>query len=83
MIVFAVTPRVRKTSHKYGIELPTSVKHAFEIDRKNGNTLWKDALLKEMGNVCVAFEILGPGMKASPGTEDRFYSKSMLGQGWA
>jgi hypothetical protein len=32
VIVSAVTTRVRKTSHKYGIELPTSVKHAIEID---------------------------------------------------
>jgi hypothetical protein len=67
VIVSAVTSRVRKTSHKYGIELPTSVKHAIKINRINGNTLWQDALLKEMGSVCVAFEILGPGMKAPPG----------------
>ena len=39
VIESAVTSRVRKTSHKYGIELPTSVKHAFEIDQKIGNTL--------------------------------------------
>ncbi len=39
LILSAVTSRVRKTSHKYGIELPTSVKHAFEIDQKIGNTL--------------------------------------------
>ena len=32
LIVSAVTTRVRKTRHKYGIELPTSVKHAIEID---------------------------------------------------
>ncbi len=38
-----------------------------EINCKNGNTLWQDALFKEMGNVCVAFEIFGPGMKAPPG----------------
>jgi hypothetical protein len=34
---------------------------------KNGNTLWQDALSKEMGNVYVAFEILGRDMKAPPG----------------
>ncbi len=59
--------RVQKTSHRYGIELPTSVKHATEIDHKNGNTLWQDALSKQMGNVCIAFEILGPDMNAPPG----------------
>ncbi len=32
VIVSAVITRVRKTSYKYGIELPTSVKHAIGID---------------------------------------------------
>ncbi len=67
VIVSAVNSRVRKTSCKYGIELPTSIKHAIEINCTNGNTLWQDSLSKEMGNVCVAFEILGPGMKAPSG----------------
>jgi len=49
-----------------GIEVPTSVKHAIEIDRKNKNTFWADALKKEMGNVCVAFEILGQNAKSTP-----------------
>jgi len=94
VIVSAVNSRVRKISHKYGIELPTSVKHAIEIDRKNGNTLWQDALSKEMGNVCVAFEILGPNMKAPLGWHKAsghlvfdvkmdFTKKRALGQGWA
>jgi hypothetical protein len=38
-----------------------------EIDCKNGNTLWQDALAREMGNVCIAFEILGPNTKAPLG----------------
>ncbi len=67
VIVAAVNSRVRKTSHKFGIEVPTSVRHAINNDCKNGNTLWQDALAKEMGNVCVAFEVLGPGVRALPG----------------
>jgi hypothetical protein len=67
VIFSAMNSRIQKTSHKYGIEPPTSVKHAIKIDCKNGNTLWQDALSKEMGNVCIAFEILGPVMKAPPG----------------
>ncbi len=43
VIVSAVNSRVQKTSTKYGIELPGSVKNAIEVDRKNGNTFWKDA----------------------------------------
>ncbi len=66
VIVSAVNSRVQKTSHKYGIEHPTSVKHAIEINHRNGNTLWQDALSKGLGNVCIAFEILGPGMKVPP-----------------
>jgi hypothetical protein len=53
VIVSAINSRVKQTSHKYGIEVPTSVKHAIEIDRKNKNSFWADALMKEMGNVCV------------------------------
>ena len=37
-------PRYLKRSHKFGIEVPTSVKDALELDRKNGNTFWADAI---------------------------------------
>jgi hypothetical protein len=67
VIVLAVNSRVQKTSHKYGIELPSLVKNAIEIDCKHGNNFWHDALAKEMGNVCIAFEILGSNAKAPPG----------------
>ena len=63
VIVSAVSTRVRKCSHKYGIEVPCSVKEALDFDCKNGNTFWADDLTKKMGNVCVAFEILGPNDK--------------------
>ena len=66
-IISAMKMRLRKTTHKYGIEIPTSVNHAMEIDRKNGNTMWKDALAHEMFNVGVAFEILEEGQAAPPG----------------
>jgi hypothetical protein len=49
VIVSAVNSQVCETSHKHGIELPSSVENAFEIDRKNFNTLWQNALAKEMG----------------------------------
>ena len=63
----AVSLRVRKCSHKYGIEIPTSITHAKRIDQKNGNTFWTDAILKEMKNVGIAFTILVLGKKAPPG----------------
>jgi hypothetical protein len=67
VILSKVKARIRKTTHKYGIELPTSVKHSLEIDSKNGNTHWKDALAKEMTEVGVAFEVLDDGVKAPIG----------------
>jgi hypothetical protein len=43
------------------------VKNAQELDRKNGNTFWMDALAKEMTNLMIAFEIQEGGRKAPPG----------------
>jgi hypothetical protein len=40
-----------KRTHKFGIELPHSVKEAFEIDRRNGNNFWREAIEKEMSKI--------------------------------
>ena len=37
-ILAALKKSIRKTTHKYGIEIPTSVKHTFELDRKMETT---------------------------------------------
>ena len=58
---------MRRATHKYGIEIPTSIAHAKELDRKNGNTLWQDALAKEMTNISIAFDIQDHGVKPPPG----------------
>ena len=44
-----------RTTHKFGIKLPKSVKEALAIDDATGTTLWRDALNKEMSRVRVAF----------------------------
>lgn len=66
-ILSAVKARFKKKTHKYGIEIPTSVEYARRLDEVNGNTLWMDALRKEMFNVGVAFEILDDGAPAAQG----------------
>ena len=38
-------------THKYGIEIPKNVKRAKEIDQFNHNTLWWDAIMRDMRNV--------------------------------
>jgi uncharacterized protein YxjI len=57
-IVAAVNKRFLKRTHKFGIELPRDVLHAIEIDGKNQDTQWQDAIAKEMKNVRIAFKIL-------------------------
>ena len=50
--------RYLKRTHKFGIEVPKTVAEAHDLDRKNGNTLWMDAIAKEMREVRKAFEII-------------------------
>ena len=43
-------------THKFGIRVPKSVDEARRLDTENGDTLWWDAICKEMKNVRIAFE---------------------------
>jgi hypothetical protein len=43
-------------THKFGLRIPKSVAEAQAIDAENGDTLWWDAIMKEMRNVRPAFE---------------------------
>jgi hypothetical protein len=56
-----------KWTHKFGIELPKTIKEALELDKKNGNTFWADAIAKEMKHVRVAFKILLAGQSVPIG----------------
>jgi hypothetical protein len=55
-IIKKVKSRYWKRTHKYGIELPHSVKEALRIDQITQTTFWQDAIEKEMRNVLMAFE---------------------------
>ena len=66
-IIASVNFRTRKETHKYGIEIPTSINHAEEIDRRNKNTFWKYAINLEMSNIGVAIKILDTGYTPPPG----------------
>ncbi len=59
------TTRYLKRAHKFGIKVPKTVKEALALDRKNGNTLWADAIGKEMKEV--RFNILPDGRSAPIG----------------
>ena len=60
-------PRYLKQNHKFGIEIPTSVKDALEIDKKKGNIYWADAIAAKMKNVRASFKILPDGTRAPNG----------------
>ena len=44
VILSAVNSRLRQTTHKYGIGIPTSIVHGELIDARNKNHFWRDAL---------------------------------------
>ena len=46
--------RYQQKNHKFGIELPKAEKQALALDAKTDNTLWADAMSKELENVRVA-----------------------------
>ncbi len=61
------TIRYLKRTRKFGIEVPKTVKETLALDRKNGNTLWPDAITKGMREVRIAFNILPDGHSAPIG----------------
>ena len=42
--------------YKYGIKLPWSTKHALELDKKNSNNLWAEAIKLEIHQMIHKFE---------------------------
>ena len=57
LIISKVKSKYWSRTHKFGIRIPKTVEEAIRLDKENGDTLWWDAILKEMKNVRVAFEI--------------------------
>ena len=53
--------------HRFGFEIPKTVKRALEIDQETGTSLWQDAIATEMSVVKVAFDILEDDQNVPPG----------------
>ena len=49
-IIAKVKARSMKKTHKYGIQIPSTVLEAYAIDAANNNTYWTDAINEEMRN---------------------------------
>lgn len=57
-IIKQVQHCVVKKNIKFGFYVPNSVEEALKIDKENRNTLWTDAINKELKNVIVAFKLI-------------------------
>ena len=49
------TSKYWRTQEKLGITVPRSIEQAYKLDEENNNTLWRDAVAKEMRHVLPAF----------------------------
>ena len=66
-ILNKVKTKYWSTSHKYGLELPKSVTHALNIDKRTGTDHWQKAIEKEIRNVFPAFDFLDDDAMVPPG----------------
>jgi hypothetical protein len=69
-IISAVKKRVIKKTHKFGMRVPNDVGEAHVLDKASGNTLWTDAIAKEMKNVRVVFDVKEGDEKAPTGFQE-------------
>ena len=67
--IFATQSRTHGAKYKYGIQIPKDYEEAVRFDEANGNTLWQDAVKKEMGQLgdFKTFKALKRGAKAPKG----------------
>ena len=57
-IISSINSRVKKATHNFGIEIPTSYADYKRLDKDNGNNVWIDALKKKMEDIGIAFKVL-------------------------
>ena len=68
-IIKQVHHRLAKKSLKFGVTVPNSVKEALALDKADGNSLWANAIDKELKNVIVAFDLLEDGESPPAGSK--------------
>ena len=66
-IIAKVASKYWQKTHRYGIRVPKTVQEAIVIDKENGNTVWWDAICKEMTNMRpTAFEKMWRKRRQAP-----------------
>ena len=55
--------------YKFGVKVPRNVKHALEIDKKNGTKGWGDSISLELNQLkdCKTFKVVPDGERMPPG----------------
>ncbi len=51
MVAVFKTTKSFAPKYKFGVEVPRSPKHALELDTKEGNHLWEEAMKKELDQI--------------------------------
>ena len=65
-IISKIKSKYWTRTHKFDIKVPKNIEQAKRFDEENGDTLWWDAILKEMANVKIAFELFDGDEKDIP-----------------
>ena len=60
-LVIKRNPIYLKKTHKFRIEVTTTVAEALELDKKNSDTCWAYGMASDMNNVKLAFNVLPDG----------------------
>ena len=55
-IIAKLKSKYWQRTHKYGIQVPKTIKEALDIDKRNNNTVWRDAMVEEMKRIKGAFK---------------------------
>jgi hypothetical protein len=69
-IIASVTKRYHKRTHKFRIEVPKSWDDCVRLHKENDNTLWQDAVRKEMKKVRIKFKIINGEASFPPTYEE-------------
>ena len=67
IIITKLKVRIRKTIHKFDIEISTTVEQAKKLDKINSNTLWQNTITKKIHNLAIVFLILENDEPLLPG----------------
>jgi hypothetical protein len=46
--ILKISTRPAGIKYKFGIQLPKEIKNVFDLDKNNGNQLWKEAVKTEL-----------------------------------